>query len=177
MESLVALLSEDRRPDFQGFKTPIMGDTMVVTENYIPNFEEQLADIDEGFTRFEDRNGREDGLGPEISPIIFPQQLGVVGSLWLGSTLNQVELHMHNGSCLSKSGKVRVMRTQLEFLSDAREVNSVCLPKEMKVTMLAKRTRREFDGEIKDTVGGKKRRGSENMDLMVEVGSQPHRHH
>lgn len=37
--------------------------------------------------------------------------------------------------------------------------------------MLAKRTRREFDGEIKDTVGGKKRRGSENMNLMVEVGS------
>lgn len=49
-----------------------MGDIIAGMENHIPNFEEHLEIIDAGITRFEDRNRREDRIGPQIFPITSP---------------------------------------------------------------------------------------------------------
>ena len=67
------------------------------------------------------------------------------------------------------------MRARLKPISGVREGGSVCLPKE-KGNYVVKQTQRESDGEIEEIGGGKKRRDSEDMDLMMEVGSQPCQH-
>ena len=72
MESSISQQFEERRPDIQEIDSPIMGDIIVGMENHIPNFEEHLANIDAGITRFEDKNGREDRIGPQIFPITSP---------------------------------------------------------------------------------------------------------
>lgn len=64
MESSISQQFEERRLDIQEIDSPIMGDIMVGMENHIPNFEEHLANIDVGITRFKDRNGGEDRIGP-----------------------------------------------------------------------------------------------------------------
>ena len=64
MESSISQQFEERSPDIQEIDSPIMVDIMVGMENHIPNFEEHLANIHVGITRFEYRNGREDRIGP-----------------------------------------------------------------------------------------------------------------
>ena len=51
-------------------------------ENHIPNFEEHLANIDAGITRFKDRNGREDRIGPQIFPITSPAKMAQYHHFW-----------------------------------------------------------------------------------------------
>ena len=68
--------SEDALSDIQGFELPMIGDTLLPTENHIPTIKEQLADIDVGITRFKVTRGRNVGLGPELSHY----QLDEVGS-------------------------------------------------------------------------------------------------
>ena len=68
--------SEDALSDIKGFELPMMGDTLLPTENHIPTIKEQLANIDVGITRFEVTRGKNAGLGPELSHY----QLGEVGS-------------------------------------------------------------------------------------------------
>lgn len=68
--------SEDALSDIQGFELPMMGDTLLPTENHIPTIKEQLANIDVGITRFEVTRGRNARLGPKLSHY----QLDEVGS-------------------------------------------------------------------------------------------------
>ena len=68
--------SEDALSDIQGFELPMIGDTLLPTENHIPSIKEQLANIDVGITRFEVTRGRNARLGPELSHY----QLDEVGS-------------------------------------------------------------------------------------------------
>lgn len=68
------------------------------------------------------------------------------------------------------------MRNWSKQLGSASEVDNGCLSKEAKVTVLAKRIQQEFDEEFDDTIGGKKRRGSDEKVLTVKVGIQPRRY-
>ena len=59
--------SKDALSDIQGFELPMMGDTLLSTENHIPTIKEKLANIDVEITRFEGTRVRNARRGPELS--------------------------------------------------------------------------------------------------------------
>ena len=55
--------SEDALSDIQGFELPMIGDTLLPTENHIPTIKEQLANIDVGLLDLRLREVGMRGLG------------------------------------------------------------------------------------------------------------------
>ncbi|KAK9988731.1 hypothetical protein SO802_028970 [Lithocarpus litseifolius] len=60
-------------------KSARFGDNLMVAENLVPTFKEQLVEIDVGISRFDSLIGREDGSGLELYQRFLPQQLDGVG--------------------------------------------------------------------------------------------------
>nr|POF09793.1 hypothetical protein CFP56_73247 [Quercus suber] len=67
-------------------------------------------------------------------------------------------------------GRARVAKNRSKQLGSTSEVDNGGLSKEAKVTVLAKRIRREVDEEFDNIVEGKKRIGADKKVLTVKVG-------